>query len=571
MIKQSWIRIGLIAVSLLAVACAGGGGRPSAATESAQPPRPAGPKRIVAAIWGDPKTLNPAMNQIGAGGSGGVSEIALLLNVGMADVDFTTVVEPRLAERIPSLENGLWKLLPDGRMETTFTIRPDARWHDGTPVSSDDLVFTVTVGQDPETALLRDRAYQSVESVEPVDARTVVVRWMAPYVWADSLFSANTVPLPSHILESQFNASRQGFIASDYWTSEFIGTGPFKLRDFERSSHLVMQANDDYILGRPRIDEIEVRFILDPAIIIANVMAGAIDMNIGRGPSLDQGLKARDAWPDGKLDLVYKSWVALFPQFINPNPAIIGDVRFRKALMHALDRQTMADTFAGGLVPVPHTYLGPTFPEWKEVESAAVRYDYDPARAAQMIEDLSYTRGTDGFFRDSAGERLGVELRTSADDDYKNPLFFSAADYFQRAGVGAETLVIPRQRLQDREWRANRPGFEVVRQPNDLTEAALKRMMSSEAALPVNNYRGANRTRYASPELDGLINRFLTTIPHAERMEVLRGVIHHISDQLPAMGIAYVVEGWLYNNRVQNFSGPGNTRNGHVWDLGVGG
>ena len=53
-----------------------------------------------------------------------------------------------------------------------------------------------------------------------------------------------------------------------------------------------------------------------------------------------------------------------------------------------------------------------------------------------MIEDLGYTKGSDGFFRDAAGERLGVEMRTSADDDYKNPLFYSAADSFQRAGVG---------------------------------------------------------------------------------------------------------------------------------------
>ena len=54
-------------------------------------------------------------------------------------------------------------------------------------------------------------------------------------------------------------------------------------------------------------------------------------------------------------------------------------------------------------------------------------------------------------------------------------LLHRAADYFQRAGVGADTLIIPRQRLEDREWRANRPGFEVVRQPNDLSEGGLRR------------------------------------------------------------------------------------------------
>jgi peptide/nickel transport system substrate-binding protein len=259
--------------------------------------------------------------------------------------------------------------------------------------------------------------------------------------------------------------------------------------------------------------------------------------------------------------------VALFPQFINPSPAVIGDVRFRKALMHAMDRQAMSDIFAGGLMPVPHAFLTPIFPEWKEVEGVAIRYDFDPARTGRMLEELGYTRGPDNFYRDASGERLTIEMRTTADDDYKNPIFYSAADFFQRAGIGVETLIIPRQRAEDREWRANRPGFEVVRQPNDLTESALKRMHGSEAALPQNNYRGANRTRYSSPELNALIDQFLVTIPQRERMEILRGMVHHVSDQLPIMGTAYVVEAWLYNSRIQNYSGAVNTRNAHLWDL----
>jgi peptide/nickel transport system substrate-binding protein len=567
MVQGGWKPAAWLLVGLIGLACSAPGGRVAPSSEGTQPQRALGAKRITAAIWGDPQTLNPTINSTGAGGSGGITETALLLHVGLAEVSFTTVVAPRLAERVPTLENGLWRLLPDGQMETTFSIRPDARWHDGTLVSADDLTFTVRVGQDREVALLRDRAYESIEAVDPVDSRTVVVRWKAAYIFADGLFSGTTVPLPHHILEPVFAANKAGFVAHPYWTSEFIGTGPFRLREFARSSHLIMQANDEYILGRPRIDEIEVRFILDPAVIVANIMAGAIQLNIGRGPSLEQGVSAQRSWPEGKLDLLYASWVALFPQFLNPNPAVIADVRFRRALMQSMDRQSMADTFAAGLVTIPHAYLNPAFPEWREVEGAAVRYEYDLARAGRMIEEIGYARGADGFFRDVAGDRLGIEMRTTADDDYKNPLFYSAADAFQRAGIGVETLIIPRQRVEDREWRATRPGFEVVRQPNDLTEGALRRMHGNEAAGPANNYRGANRARYASPDLDALIDRFLITIPRAERTDVLRQMIRHISDQLPVMGIAYVVEPWLFTNRLQNFSAPVNTRAAHLWDL----
>jgi peptide/nickel transport system substrate-binding protein len=561
------LAVGML-ISVLGSACAPGNSPRTQTAPGAPPERQqASPKRLVAAIWGDPQTLNPTMNSAGAGSAGGVDEISQLVQVGFADVDYTTAVAPRLGEQVPSLENGLWRLSGDGRMETTFTLRSDARWHDGIPVSADDLDFTVRVGQDPDVVVLRDRAYESIERVAIVDPRTVVVYWKTPYIFADSLFSAGTVPLPKHILEPVYSADKADLVTSPYWTVEFVGTGPFKLREFERGSHLVLVANDQYLLGRPKIDEIEVRFLLDPGVIIAGILAGSIQVNLGRGPSLEQGITARDSWPDGKLDTRVQSWVALFPQFVNPNPAVIGDVRFRKALMYALDRQTMTDTFAGKLVSVPHTYLSPQFPEWREVEGAAVRYQYDPARAARTLEELGYAKGSDGFFRDAAGERLNLEMRTTADDDFKNPIFFSAADYLQQAGIGVETVIIPRQRATDREWRANRPGFEVVRQPNDLTEGALKRMHGSEAALPGNGYRGSNRTRYGSPELDGLIDRFLVTIPHAERMEVLRGIIRHVSDQLPIMGMVYVVEGWLYTNRLQNFSAPVNTRNAHLWDL----
>src|SRR6188474_2737288 len=85
------------------LACSAGGARQSEAPQQPQVQRSSGPKRIVAAIWGDPSTLNPTMNATGAGGSGGISEIALLVNVGLADVDFTTATGPRLAEQVPSL------------------------------------------------------------------------------------------------------------------------------------------------------------------------------------------------------------------------------------------------------------------------------------------------------------------------------------------------------------------------------------------------------------------------------------------------------------------------------------
>src|SRR5207302_1525164 len=156
------------------------------------------------------------------------------------------------------------------------------------------------------------------------------------------------------------------------------------------------------------------------------------------------------------------NWVAHHPQHLTPNPAVIGDPQFRRALLYALDRQGMSDALQEGQASIAHSPLVPTEPEYKEVESQIVRYDYDPRRAVQIIEGLGYTKGTDGFFRGEGGQRLTIEARTNAGDDLKDKLLLTSADHWQRAGIGVETYIVPRQAATDRELRSTYPGFDLV-------------------------------------------------------------------------------------------------------------
>ena len=135
------------------------------------------------------------------------------------------------------------------------------------------------------------------------------------------MFSEFALPLPKHLLEQAAGEDKANFLSLPYWTSDFVGTGPFRLREWVQNSHLVLEAFDGYVLGRPQIDEIEVRYFLDPNVVIANVLAGTVDLTLGRGFSLEQALQAREQWRQGNIDISYMSWIALFPQFVNPNPA----------------------------------------------------------------------------------------------------------------------------------------------------------------------------------------------------------------------------------------------------------
>ncbi len=554
----------VLCLALALVGCASPA--PSAPTRSADGAGGAAsraPKRITAAIRGQPPALNYSVMRTGAGGTPGLSELDLLLNPGLAITDAQGQLQPRLAEAVPTLENGLWKLLPDGRMETTWTIVSGATWDDGAPFTSADLVFTTVVQQDRELPLIRPQAYDYVESVESLDPRTVLVRWNRPYIEADAMFTSKlALPIPVHLLEETYRSEKPKLTGLDYWTSGYVGIGPYRLREWAVGSHLILEANDRYARGRPKIDIMELRFVTDPNTLIANVLAGEVDVAFGRGTTAEQAMEVRSQWRDGKADIVPNTWYATYPQFINPNPPIQTDVRFRRALISAINRQGLVDTFLPGLSSVAHTVLLPGDAQYAAIEPSIVKYDYDRRRAQQLLAELGFTPGPDGILRDAAGQRLGVEQRASTDNPLYERLALAVAADWQAVGVGVETNIYPRQMRDDLEWRQTRPAFELLTQPPEV-----QRFHSGGTPLPENRFRGDNRTRYQSPELDALIDRYFLTIPMQERMSVLGEVVHHLTDQVVAIGLLYDATPMLISNRMVNVSAAAQTTNAHEWDV----
>jgi peptide/nickel transport system substrate-binding protein len=415
--------------------------------------------------------------------------------------------------------------------------------------------------------------FSAVESVTAVDARTVLVRWSGPYIGADTMFSGVfppfAMPLPSHLLEAAYRENKAGFLDQPYWNQAFVGSGPYRLKEWQQGSHLILTANEGYVLGRPKIDEIEVKLIPDSATLAANILAGTIELTLGRTLSLEQAMTVREQWPAGKVENTLRSWITIYPQMLTPNPAVVGDVRFRRALYQAIDRQQLVDSLQAGLVPVAHSYVPPSMAESKDLEGAVVRYDYDPARATQAIEALGYTKGSDGYFRDAAGQRLNVELRTTADNDIHRATVLPIADGWQRIGVGVEPNIIPVQRQRDREYRANSPAFEMLQQGNDFPSLATHH--SREIPLPENDFVGRSKSRYRNAEFDALIERYFVTIPRAERTQVLGQIVHHITDQVVMMGLYYLASPTVMHNRLVNVDSGGDRAtqawNAQEWDV----
>jgi peptide/nickel transport system substrate-binding protein len=560
-------------VLLIALVLAGCAGPPGAVSrpEADEPSRPAAPKRITAAIAGDPPSLYPDLNPPGA--ARGSETLTELVHAGLSVVDNRGALRPQLAEALPSLENGLWKLLPGGRMETTWRIREGVRWHDGAPFTADDLLFTAAVGQDREIAVFGKIGYDSLESVEATDPRTVTARWKRPYVDADGTFSrALGMPMPKHLLEKALAENKAGFIELPYWSTDFVGVGPYRVRELVRGSHLLLEAYEAYALGRPRIDTIEVKFILDPNVIGANVLAGAVDVALGRAISLEQGLALRDQWKEGRLDIAPSNAIQIHPQFLDPQPAVVGDVRFRRAVYHAIDRQQLIDAFFEGQTSIAHTWIAPGDTLYSQLEGIFLKYDFDLRRAARLLEEVGYAKGADGSYRDRGGERLAVEIRTSTPNQSQIQAMFAVGDMLQRLGVGADPVAIPPQRAQELPYRASFPAFEMLRGMSDLN--SLGALHSRASRLPENGYRGVggtNYARYMNPELDGLIERYFVTIPMPERIQVAGQVLRHITEQLVVMPLVWDVEPTLISNRLINITArhkdSSNAWNAHEWEL----
>src|SRR5437870_3131314 len=137
-------------------------------------------------------------------------------------------------------------------------------------------ICTADMYRDREIGLAQLAMVGLISQIDAPDPQTVVVTWPKISIDADGLFSYNNSmwPLPRHILEQPLKENKDGFLGLSYWREGFIGTGPFKMASWAEGSHALLVANDEYVLGRPRLSEIEVRFFSDKGALKAGLIAG---------------------------------------------------------------------------------------------------------------------------------------------------------------------------------------------------------------------------------------------------------------------------------------------------------
>jgi len=446
----------------------------------------------------------------------------------------------RLAETVPTLDNGLWTVIPDGTMETRLTLVPNAKWHDGAPFTTKDLLFSDEVYLEKGLPQLTIAARAYIDRLEAVDDRALLIRWKSPYILAD-VYSPDM--MPAHILEQSFRQDPTSLANHPWLTTEYVGAGPFKLKELVPGSHFDLTAFDQYPLGRPRIDELRVKYITDGGTLLSNLISGAGDLATGTGPNVSQAQELKSQNWDGTITTsLGTTYLHLFAQYIDPFDPVLTDKRFHKGLMYALNRQELVDTINLGYGSVAEIPWPTSDPDYKDYLARVETYPYDPNRAAQMFQSVGYAKGPDGYLQStSTGQRLGqVEFRTTGEQPFQVRMLQAMSAYFKDAGLDINQVVIPQERTPDRPYRVSNPGLEEL-QYGFGPSFMIGWIHSSKIPTPDNRYTIGNYPRYSNAQWDALVDKYAVSIQPSERKQVLSDIFVHLQDNLPEMSIIYGV------------------------------
>jgi peptide/nickel transport system substrate-binding protein len=441
-------------------------------------------------------------------------------NASMSFMDGAGAIHPYLAETLPQLNTDSWRVMPDGRMETTYRLKPNLTWHDGRALTADDFVFALKLYGRPGLGYFTTDPQDRIEDVLAPDPRTVIFRWNSLYPDAGSLRWDNFDPLPRHLLEPLVDMPDLELVrAHPYWTVGYVGAGPYQVAKWEPGAFLETTAFAGHALGRPRIDRLIVRFVPDDNTMLTNVLAGTVDVAIDNTLRYEHGVVLKREWAPTKagtviLELIQPRAAHIQRRSDYVHPRALLDVRVRRALAHSVDKQAMIDgLFEGEQIPVADQLLPSSMPYFAEIDRVAVKYPYDLRRTDQLMADAGFRKAADGVYA-SAAERFSFTLISGGGSQNEKERAV-LADSWRRAGIDVAEATFTPAMVTDPEGRATWPSVHTS--AAQLGELGLARWTSAAIGTAGNRWRGENPTGWSDPEYDRLYDLFNATLDRSER------------------------------------------------------
>ncbi len=448
-----------------------------------------------------------------------------------------------LCTRLPTFDNGLAREepAPDGGrgVAVTYQIRPGARWGDGTPVTTEDVLFTWEVGRHPKSGVGNAELYRRIWRIEVLDDRTFRI------FDRKLTFQYNTINdfriLPAHLEKEIFEADpatyRNRTLYDTDPTNPGLYFGPYRITELVSGSHIVLKRNPTWYGRKPFFDRIVVRTIENTAALEAHLLSGEIDMvDGGLGMSLDQALAFEKRHGDRFRVHYQPGLVYEHIDLMLDNP-LLADRRIRQGLLYALDRETLVEQLFGGRQPVADSSVHPL--DWVH-DPSTPHYAFDPKRAAELFEQAGFRRGTDGIRVDAAGHRLRFELMTTAGNRTRELVEQVLQGMWRQAGVEISIRNQPaRVFFGETVARRRFPGmamFAWISSPENPPRSTLH---SEEIPSEQNGWSGQNYAGYRNPEMDALIDAIEVELDPRKRKELWSRLQHLYARDLPALPLYF--------------------------------
>ncbi|MFI8489622.1 ABC transporter substrate-binding protein [Streptomyces rubrogriseus] len=312
-----------------------------------------------------------------------------------------------------------WKSSPD-KLTWTYTIRSDSKWSDGEQATAEDAAWTFnTMMTDPGAATANGSFVGNFAKVTAPSPTQLVIRLKKP----QATMTALDVPIvPKHVWEkvddfSKFNNDKDFPV---------VGNGPFVLTDYKPDSYVRLKANKDFWRGAPKFDELVFRYYKDQDAAVAALRKGEVSFVAG-SPSLtpaqadslkgEENIRVNDA-PGRRFYALATNPGARAKdgtEFGDGDPSLL-DQRVRNALFMAVDRKAIVDKVFQGHAVEGAGYIPPRFSSYFFEPSGEQELAYDPAKAAQLLDEAGYRTDSDGKRLGKDGKPLDYRILCHATD-----------------------------------------------------------------------------------------------------------------------------------------------------------
>jgi peptide/nickel transport system substrate-binding protein len=481
-----------------------------------------------------------------------------------------------LCTELPTFENGkaVREPLPEGAegqaegregVALTYTIQPGATWGDGTPVTTEDVLFTYEVGKHPKSGISNAELYRRILGIDVIDERTFVVH-------ADRItFNYNGLGdfrvLPAHLERPIFEAdpatyrNRTTFDTDP--TNPGLWFGPYRISDVSSGAYIALERNPTWWGAAPHFKRIVVKVIENTSALEANLLSGAIDMIAGElGLSLDQAL-AFEQRNDDRFRVQYQPGLLYEHVDVNLDNPILADLRVRKALMLGLDRQAMSEQLFQGKQPVADTKVSAL--DWVHNENVT-RYAEDLDAAAALLDEAGWSEIRDGIRHNAKGEPLRLELMTTAGNRTRELLQQVLQSQWRRLGIDVRIRNEPPrvffgQTLDERRF-TGLAMFAWMSMPEHVPRTILH---SEEIPSEENGWIGQNYAGYVNPEVDRLIDAIEIELDRDKRRAMWWRLQEIYADELPALPLYFRADAHIWPDWLDGIRPTGHMHPSTLW------